>query len=225
MRFKKSQINLSKGTALTVFLMLQIGLTGCEGKVNPAPNQVVQQAEVLRLHDSKVLTQPPTALIEQPASPVISSATFLAPQKLVKKLRNPVNDFTQTLTVSEVAALNKKIAETDAEGLLQVGVVIVPTTGELSTFDYAMTLAQGWQLGSPENNNGLLILVAKQDRKMYILTGLDVQKLLPDERVKDIIDTDITPHFPQGDYARGLMAGIDALSQQLRDSAKTSVNE
>lgn len=221
MRFKNSQTNLRTGTALTVFLMLQIGLTGCEVNVNPTHNQVhVQQAEVVQLHDAEALTQPPTALIEQPVSPDISNTTFLAPETLVKKLRNPVNDFTQTLTASEVEALSKKITEIYAEGLLQVGVVIVPTTGEISTFDYAMTLAKGWQLGSPENNNGLFILVAKQDRKMYILTGLDAEKLLPDERVSEVIDSDITPHFPKGEYATGLLAGIEALSQDVRVSTK-----
>lgn len=219
MRFKNRQINLRTGQALTVFLMLQIGLTGCEVNFNPTHNQVdVQQAEVVQLHDAEALTQQPTTLIEQPVSPQINNTNFLAPETLVKELRNPVNDFTQTLTASEVAALNKKISEIYAEGLLQIGVVIVPTTGDLSTFDYAMTLAQGWQLGSSENNNGLLILVAKQDRNMYILTGLDAEKLLPDERVKDVIDSDITPHFPKEDYAVGLMAGIEALSQDVRTS-------
>ena len=83
-------------------------------------------------------------------------------------------------------------------------------------FDYAMTVAKSWALGSPENNNGLFILVALDDRQIYILTGLDVEDTLTDEIVAQIIDKDITPHFRKANYVTGLSAGIDALVWKMR---------
>lgn len=231
MRFKNSQTNLRTGQALTVFLMLQIGLTGCAGKVDPTQNQVAEPlVKVDQLYDAGALPQPTTpvkgneAILE--AKTVLEPDTNLKPEAalepkaLIKKLRTPVNDFTQTLTADETAALDKKITEIYEEGLLQIGVIIVPTTGDISTLDYAMTLAKGWQLGSPKNNNGLLILVAKRDKSLHILTGLDAEKLLPDEQVRAVINSDITPFFSKGDYAAGLLAGIEALSQDVRSRTK-----
>lgn len=144
------------------------------------------------------------------------TAKYIAPEVLVAQLNKPVNDFTSTLSSAERQLLDDKLLAIDDEGLLQMGVVIVSTTGEMPIFDYAMTVAKGWALGSPDNNNGLLILLAVNDRKIYILTGLDVEGKLTDERIKAIIDKDITPHFPENQYATGLSAGIEALVSEMR---------
>lgn len=142
------------------------------------------------------------------------TSEYLHPNSL--QLSQPVNDFTNTLTPQEQQALNSKIAAIDSQGLLQIGVVMVDTTGDMSTFDYAMKVAQRWALGSAQYSNGLVILVAKKDRKMHILTGSDIEDKLTNKRVADIIDKQITPYFPQGQYAQGLSVGIDALANEMR---------
>lgn len=141
---------------------------------------------------------------------------YIAPELLVAKLKKPVNDFTGTLSAKDRAILDKKIRAAHKEEILQIGVVIVDTTAQTPLFDYAMKVAQEWALGSTENNNGLLIVVVIKDQKIYILTGLDVEDKLTDERVAKIIDDDITPHFANADYMTGLSVGIDALIRDMR---------
>ncbi len=145
-----------------------------------------------------------------------SLGTYIAPETLAKSLNNPVNDFTSTLSTAELAYLNEKLREVYEEGLLQIGVVVVATTENIPTFDYAMTVAKSWKLGSPENNNGLLILMALDDRQIYILTGLDIEDKLTDERVASIINNDMTPHFKNANYVTGLSAGIDSLVDSIK---------
>lgn len=175
----------------------------------------------------------PQTLVTEPVSPPVeiakpkevitpslnnkqSSATYLAPETLSNSLRHPVNDFTTTLSAAELEFLNEKASRIYEEGLLQVGVVIVSTTGDMPLLDYAMTVAKTWALGSPENHNGLVIVVALDDKSMYILTGLDIDDTLTDERVASIIEKDITPHFRRANYVTGLSAGMDALVWEMR---------
>ena len=146
----------------------------------------------------------------------LNESSFLAPEKVISKLNYPVNDFTNTLSASERKNLDSKIQKIDEEGILQIGVVVVPTTGSIPILDYAMRVAEDWKLGSPENNNGLFILVVVEDRQMYILTGLDIEDKLTDERVSMVINEHITPEFQQNKYAQGLSFGIDALVNDMR---------
>lgn len=141
---------------------------------------------------------------------------YLSPEFVISKLNYPVNDFTNTLSTSERKNLDSKIQTIYEEGILQVGVVVVPTTGATPIFDYAMKVADGWKLGSPENNNGLLILVALEDENMYILTGLDIEDKLSDSRVSTVIHKYIMPEFQQNKYAQGLSFGIDVLANDTR---------
>lgn len=126
-----------------------------------------------------------------------------------------VNDFTQTLSPSEISLLDKKIRSIYKDNIMQIGIVIVPTTADKSIFDYAMAVANSWKLGSAEDNNGLLILIAKDDQQIYILTGKGIETSLRDEEVARIIRTDIIPQFAKENYYAGLSVGIDALVRDL----------
>lgn len=141
---------------------------------------------------------------------------YIGPESLAKKLKFPVNDFTNTLSAAERKQLDDKISSIHSEGILQIGIVIINTTAEMPIFDYAMSAANNWALGTPKNNNGLFILLALDDKEIYILTGTDAEDELTDERVKTIIDEDITPYFPDAHYATGLSKGIDALVEGMR---------
>lgn len=126
-----------------------------------------------------------------------------------------VNDFSQTLSASEISLLDKKIRAIYKKGIMQIGVVIVPTTADKPIYDYAMAVAGIWKLGSVGENNGLLILIAKNDRQMYILTGTGIEASLNDEQVAQVIKKEIAPKFAKGKYYAGLSVGIDALVREL----------
>lgn len=92
---------------------------------------------------------------------------------------------------------------------------IVPTTNGEDIFDYSMKVADRWKLGKKDTDQGLLMVVAVNDRKMYILTGYGLEGTIPDAVAKRIISDDITPRFKQGDYAGGITAGINRIEERL----------
>lgn len=93
--------------------------------------------------------------------------------------------------------------------------MIVSTTGQEDIFDYALRVGEKWQLGSSKRDNGLLIAVAVNDRRIQILTGYGLEGVLPDIVASRIIRNQITPYFKQAQYAQGLSAGIDEIGRIL----------
>lgn len=142
-----------------------------------------------------------------------STQAPVAADKLI--LNNPVIDEAKILSASDKQAIETKLRSLNDRGLAQAAVVIVPTTNGEDIFDYSMKVADRWKLGKKDTDQGLLIVVAVNDRKMYILTGYGLEGTLPDAVAKRIISDDITPRFKQGDYAGGITAGINRIEERL----------
>lgn len=220
---------------ISICFMTYLSLSGCNNGHDSTQNLEDSNSQILQESDAVLpsvvvpatkapvskLPSTEASLAEVSSNEISSTADksksgYIAPEMLVEKLNNPVNDFTSTLSATELDFLNEKLSKIYEEGLLQIGVAIVDTTGEMPIFDYAMAVASKWALGSPENSNGISILVALDDKKIYILTGVDVEDELTDERVAKIINDDIMPHFGKANYVTGLSAGIDALVWDMR---------
>ncbi|MCG3879840.1 TPM domain-containing protein [Psychrobacter sp. Ps6] len=155
-----------------------------------------------------------TASAQAPAQPpVTSSAQSVDADKLI--LNEPVVDQANILNPQEKQRLEAQLRNIYQQGLAQAAVVIVPTTNGLPIFDYALQVAEKWQLGDKDIDDGLLIVVAVNDRDMYILTGYGLEGVLPDAAVNRIIREDITPLFKQNNYGAGILAGVDALKARL----------
>jgi len=107
-------------------------------------------------------------------------------------LNQPVIDQANILSEAEKQQLNQKILNLYQQGKAQIGIVIVPTTGQEDIFDYALRVGEKWQLGSSKRDNGLLIAVAINDHRIQIRNQ-------------------ITPYFKQAQYAQGLNAGLDEI--------------
>lgn len=142
-----------------------------------------------------------------------STQAPVAADKLI--LNNPVIDEAKILSASDKQAIETKLRSLNDRGLAQAAVVIVPTTNGEDIFDYSMKVADRWKLGKKDTDQGLLMVVAVNDRKMYILTGYGLEGTLPDAVAKRIINDDITPRFKQGDYAGGITAGINRIEERL----------
>lgn len=142
-----------------------------------------------------------------------STQAPVAADKLI--LNNPVIDEAKILSASDKQAIETKLRSLNDRGLAQAAVVIVPTTNGEDIFDYSMKVADRWKLGKKDTDQGLLMVVAVNDRKMYILTGYGLEGTLPDAAAKRIISDDITPRFKQGDYAGGITAGINRIEERL----------
>lgn len=122
-----------------------------------------------------------------------------------------VNDYTNTLTPDQKATLEQKLVAYDDSTSNQVVVVIVPTTNDYAPVDYATKLGRAWGVGNKKTNNGVVLLVAKDDRKVFISPGYGLEGVLPDITSKAIIDNEITPNFKNDDFYKGLDLGTTAI--------------
>lgn len=130
-------------------------------------------------------------------------------------LDEPVIDQAHILSNEDKQAIGQKIRALHDTGKAQIGVVIVPTTGQEDIFGFAMRIADQWQLGSAKQDNGLLIAIAVNDRRMQILTGYGLEGVIPDIIANRIIKQQITPYFKQAQYAQGINAGLAEIERIL----------
>lgn len=132
-----------------------------------------------------------------------------------------VNDYTQTLTQAQIDHLEQKLVRLDDSSFTQIAVVLVPTTGGYDVADYAMELGRKWGVGGKEFNNGVVLLIAKNDRKLNISTGYGLEGALPDATASHIINDIIVPNFKGDDYYRGIELGTDAIIQAVKGEYNT----
>lgn len=135
-----------------------------------------------------------------------------------------VNDFTGTLTADQRQALENKLVAFDDSTTTQVAVVIIPTLDGRDIADYNVQLGRAWGVGGKEYNNGVVLLIAKGDRKLNIATGYGAEGALPDITTKHIIDQVIVPNFKGDDYYRGIEEGTDAIIKALKGEYKAPAN-
>jgi uncharacterized protein len=120
-----------------------------------------------------------------------------------------VNDFTGTLTAEQSQALEQKLIAYDDSTSNQVAVVIMNSTGDYPIEEVALGILRNWGVGGKEHNNGIVLLVAKDDHKIRIEVGYGLEGAIPDVTVKSIIDNDLTPNFREGNFYRGIDDATD----------------
>jgi uncharacterized protein len=134
----------------------------------------------------------------------------------VPALSGRVMDQTSTLTEPQRQALDRKLAAFEQEAGPQIVVLMVPTTAPEDIAAYAQRVGDQWKIGRREVGDGLLIVVAKQDRRINIQTAKALEGAVPDLAARQIIERDITPAFRAGDYAGGLNRAVDSLQARIR---------
>ena len=143
-------------------------------------------------------------------------ASFAARAEVaVPKLTGHVVDQTGTLERSQAQALESKLADFERARGSQVVVLLVPTLEGEAIEDFAGRVTDAWQLGRKGVDDGVLFVVAKQDRKLRIHTGRGVQGTLTDALSKRIVADIVAPHFRGGDFAGGIEAGVDAIEKAI----------
>lgn len=151
--------------------------------------------------------------------PPQSTAQAVTPDELV--LNAPVLDYANVLTSSEKHALSEQLYNIYQDNLAQIALVLVPTTNGVPIFDYTMSVAHRFGLGREQTDDGVLIMVAINDKELFIATGYGMEGVLPDASLKHIIREDISPSFKTGAYAQGLSAGIARIDERLRADPET----
>ena len=129
----------------------------------------------------------------------------------VPPLSGRVVDQTGTLTAGDIASLTQTLRDLETRKGSQVAVLIVPTTDGEAIEQYSLRVAEAWKIGRKKIDDGALLVVAKNDRRLRIEVGYGLEGALTDATTKRIIDEDITPKFKTGDFAGGVSAGIDRM--------------
>ena len=134
----------------------------------------------------------------------------------VPALTARVIDQTGTLDASQRSALEAKLAAFEQAAGPQIVVLMVPTTAPEDIAAFAHRVADQWKIGRREVGDGLLIVVAKNDRRIRIEVAKALEGAVPDLAARLIIDRSISPAFRAGNFAGGLEAGIDALMARIK---------
>ena len=133
----------------------------------------------------------------------------------VPALSARVIDQTGTLDATQRQALEDRLAAYEQASGPQIAVLIVATTSPEDIAAYAQRVADQWKIGRRAVGDGLLIVVAKGDRKMRIEVAKALEGAVPDLAARQIIDTAMKPAFQAGDYAGGLQAAIERLQARI----------
>ena len=126
-----------------------------------------------------------------------------------------VIDTSGTLDAAQIQSLEAKLAAFEKVKGAQIVILMVPTTLPEDITDYAQRVGDAWKIGRKDVGDGLLLVVAKNDRKVRIATTKTLEGALPDLATKRIIDEAITPRFKQGDFAGGLNAAADQIMASI----------
>lgn len=129
------------------------------------------------------------------------------PAQLIKY----VTDETGTLNANQITQLNNKLVSFNKTTSNQVLVYLIPSLNGESLEDYSIRLAEKNKIGKKDKNNGVLVLIVKDDRKIRIEVGYGLEGVLTDAMSSKIIRNDFTPQFKSGKYYEGIDKGIDAI--------------
>lgn len=136
--------------------------------------------------------------------PVVSHAEVAVPPLAAR-----ITDLTHTLSVQQQQALEQKLTALEAQKGSQIAVLIVPTTAPEEIEQFSIRVAEVWKLGRKGVDDGVILLVAKDDRTVHIEVGYGLEGPIPDIAAKRIIEEDIVPRFRSGDFYGGIEQGVD----------------
>lgn len=134
----------------------------------------------------------------------------------VPPLTARVMDSTGTLSPEQRQALENKLAAFEAQSGPQIVMLMVPTTQPEDIASYAFRVGAAWKIGRREVGDGLLVVVAKNDHRVFIATAKALEGAVPDLAARQIIDRAIKPAFRAGDYAGGLDQAADQLMARIK---------
>ena len=137
----------------------------------------------------------------------------------VPALSSHVIDTTATLSAAQQQALDSKLVAFEVATGAQVVVLMVPTTAPDDITSYANRVGNSWKIGRKDIGDGLILLVAKNDRKLRIEVAKTLEGAIPDLMAKRVIDQAIAPRLKEGDFAGGMDAGLEQIMGLIRGEA------
>lgn len=150
---------------------------------------------------------------------VASLAAIAHAEVPVPALKARVTDLTGTLSQGQAASLEQKLAAFETRKGSQMAVLMLPTTQPETVEQFSIRVAEAWKIGRKGTDDGVILVVAKDDRRLRIEVGYGLEGAIPDATAKRVISEVITPRFKAGDFYGGILAGVDRLIQ-LADGEK-----
>lgn len=131
------------------------------------------------------------------------------------------NDSAHVVSPATAAELNRQLEDFERSNSSQILVAVFPKMqSDSSIEDYTLRVAQSWRVGQKSKDNGAVLFVFVQDRKMFLQVGYGLEGAIPDAIAKRIIEDEIKPRFRAGDFDGGLRAGVSAILQAARGEYK-----
>ncbi|MDA8259621.1 MAG: TPM domain-containing protein [Betaproteobacteria bacterium] len=156
------------------------------------------------------------ALVWLALLPATAGAADLVP---LPALSARVTDLTGTLDATQRGRLEAQLAAIDRSGRAQIAILLLPTTQPETIEQFGIRLAEAWKVGRKGADNGVIVIVAKDDRKMRIEVGYGLEGSIPDAIARRIVAERMAPLFKQGDFFGGLRAAVEDLDQATGGSA------
>ena len=145
-----------------------------------------------------------------------ASAQPLAP---IPPLTGPVVDLAGLLSPPQAARLDALARELQSKTGAQIAVLTVESTAPEEIFDYGLRVAETWQLGDREKDDGLLLLVASRDRKLRFFSGYGLEGVLPDGKLGRILDRYAIPQLQRGEPGEGIIGAMQAAASEIAAEA------
>lgn len=136
----------------------------------------------------------------------------------VPPLEGRINDRAGILSAETKKQLTETLAAFEKKSSHQIAVLLIPSLEGESLEDYSIRVASAWKIGQKGVDNGILLLIARDDHKMRIEVGYGLEGSLTDARSSEIIRNDIAPHFKQNDFDGGVTAGLQSIMAAVESS-------
>lgn len=127
-----------------------------------------------------------------------------------------VSDYAQLISPSERQALEARLKNFEETNSTQIFVAIFPSLEGENLEDFSIRLAEKWKVGQKAKDNGVILLIFKNDRKLRIEVGYGLEAVITDALTQSIINREITPYFKQGLFAAGISSGLNALFKAVQ---------
>ena len=138
-------------------------------------------------------------------------SSLSAQEAIFPQYRGYINDFANLINPEDFQKLNALVIALEQKTTAEIAVVTLKTTKPYDIQDYSVRLWDKWKIGKAGKDNGVLLLVAAEDKKVWITTGYGLEGAIPDAEASKIYRNIIVPYFKKGEFSKGILAGSIAL--------------
>lgn len=153
------------------------------------------------------------------------SSSHSAGEVTLPQYRGYINDFANLITAEDQQKLNALAVGLEQKTTAEIAIVTLKTTKPYDIQDYSVRLWDKWKIGKAGKDNGILLLVAVEDKKVWITTGYGLEGAIPDAEASKIYRNIIVPYFKKGEFSKGILAGTIVLVDLAAKEYNVSITD